>query len=231
MFQFKQFSLSQENVGAKVGTDAVLLGAWTPIPAQAKTLLDIGTGTGVIALMMAQRCGANITAVEIEPAACRTAEDNFKNSPWGERLSLFPGDFLKMSFPHSFDLIISNPPFYADAFRSKSEKRNLARNEQVLPFYKLLRSVKTLLSTEGVFSVVVPLSQEKSFLSIAEEHLLFPFSILRTRGNSNAEYKRSFISFSGTKKECNRQQLTIEEKRHVYTPEYIAIVKNFYLKM
>jgi tRNA1Val (adenine37-N6)-methyltransferase len=234
-FSFKQFSIQQDKTAMKVGTDGVLLGAWTPIPDFCFSILDIGTGTGLIALMLAQRSSAEqIDALEIDENAYEQATDNFENSPWNDRLFCFHAGLDEfMEEPEDeYDLIVSNPPFYTEDFTSGDESRNTARFANAMPFEDLAEAAALLLSENGIFSVILPYMEEEKFLALARENELYPMKITRMKGTPPTETKRSLIAFSRTEiKEFPVDELAIETARHQYTPEYIALTREFYLKM
>ncbi|WP_239021919.1 tRNA1(Val) (adenine(37)-N6)-methyltransferase [Pontimicrobium aquaticum] len=218
----------------KIGTDAVLLGAWTSINRNPFSVLDIGAGTGVVALMLAQRCYAElIDAVEIEDNAYEQCTENFEDSPWNDRLFCYHASLEAFveEIDETYDLIVSNPPFYSDDFKSKNNQRDLARFEDALPFDHLLDSVSKLLSSNGLFSVIIPFKEEQSFMDIATSFNLFPKRILRVKGNPNSDTKRSLIEFSFTKGQVETNDLIIENGRHQYTQDYVNLTKDFYLKM
>lgn len=168
-FQFKHFTIHQDRCAMKIGTDGVLLGAWACLAHNPFSILDIGTGTGVIALMMAQRCSAElIDALEIDEDAYEQAVENFENSDWGDRLFCYHAAFdefvEEMQDEEKYDLIVSNPPFYSAEYCSGDEKRDQARFAQALPFNELLKGVATLLSKRGKFAVIIPKQEETNFL-------------------------------------------------------------------
>ena len=230
-FRFKQFQITQNRAAAKVGTDAVLLGAWTPIINEPKRILDIGAGTGVISLMMAQRTqNAEITAVEIDLEAFGEAKLNFEASPWGNRLNCLKSDIKTVFFSSYFDLIVSNPPFYTEKTFAPNNRRNVARNTSNLNFSDLIEKVNSLLSPEGIFSVIIPFKEEKTLCELAEKNNLFPIKKTHVRGNENAPIKRSLITFGREQKKSTPDELIIEVERHIYTQEYINLTKHFYLK-
>ena len=234
-FQFKQFSIEQDRCAMKIGTDGVLLGAWTPIENNPFSILDIGTGTGIIALMLAQRSGAEqIDALEIDEEAYEQATDNFENSPWNDRLFCFHAglDEFVEEPEDEYDLIVSNPPFYSEDYKTKNEQRDLARFQDAMPFEELVEAVALLLSENGIFSVIIPFKEEEKFLVLANEYELFPLKITRVKGTPNSEIKRSLLAFSRNKIVIFPvDELIIETARHIYTSEYIEITKDFYLKM
>jgi tRNA1Val (adenine37-N6)-methyltransferase len=233
-FQFKKFTVHQEKSAMKIGTDAVLLGAWTPIE-HPFSILDIGAGTGIIALILAQRSGAQqIDALEIDDDAYEECVENFENSPWNDSLFCYHAafdEFIEEMEDEQYDLIVSNPPFYTEDYFSSNEKRDTARFTEALPFTELLEGASLLLSEEGTFSVIIPYKSEEKFIEIAHSHKLFPYKITRVKGTETSEIKRSLIAFTKEKKELKEDELIIEISRHQYTPEYISLTKDFYLKM
>ncbi len=235
MFTFKQFVVEQDRCAMKIGTDGVLLGAWAPIHNHPFSVLDIGTGTGIIALMLAQRSAAQqIDALEIDEAAYEQATDNFENSPWNDRLFCFHAgldEFIEEP-EDEYDLIVSNPPFYAEDYKTENESRDLARFQDAMPFEQLLEAADLLLSEHGIFAVIIPFKEEENFTALAKEFELYPLKITRVKGTPTTEIKRSLLAFSRNKTtDLAIDELVIETARHVYTPEYIELTKDFYLKM
>ena len=234
-FQFKQFYLEQDQCAMKIGTDGVLLGAWTPIEKNPNSILDIGTGTGIIALMLAQRIAAQqIDALEIDENAYEQATDNFENSPWNDRLFCFHAalDEFVEEPEDEYDLIVSNPPFYIEDYKSENEQRDLARFSNAMPFENLIEAAALLLSANGIFSVIIPFKEEENFLALSKEYELFPLKITRVKGTPITKTKRSLLAFSRNEVTTFPiDELIIETSRHIYTPEYIELTKDFYLKM
>jgi tRNA1Val (adenine37-N6)-methyltransferase len=234
LFQFKQFSVNQDQCAMKIGTDGVLLGAWTSVEKNPFSILDIGAGTGVLSLMLAQRSHAEvIEALEIDDNAFEQCVDNFEQSPWNDRLFCYHASLEEFTeeIDEQYDLIICNPPFYAEDYKTESAQRDQARFQDAMPFEHLLESVKILLSEDGVFSVIIPFSEEKKMINLAEQVALFPKKITHVRGNPSADIKRSLIEFSFINQDVKTSELTIEIARHQYTDDYINLTKAFYLKM
>lgn len=218
----------------KIGTDAVLLGTWTPLTNKPYNILDIGTGTGVLALILAQRSTAEqIDAIEIDDKAFEQATDNFESSPWNNRLFCFHAGLDEfMDEPEDeYDLIISNPPFYTENYKTENTQRDLARFEDALPFEDLVEAADLLLSENGIFSVIIPFKEEERFLALAKDFELYPLKITRVKGTPNTEIKRSLLAFTRIQQTPLIDELIIETARHQYTPEYIELTKDFYLKM
>lgn len=233
-FQFKHFTIHQDRSAMKIGTDGVLLGAWTSIESQPNSILDIGAGTGLIALQMAQRSTAEvIDAIELDENAYEQCVENFEASLWSDRLFCYHAglDEFVDEIDDTYDLIVSNPPFYSEEVASGNDSRDKARQNNSLPFPELLEGVSKLLSKTGIFSVIIPFKEETRFIDLAKEFGLFPNRKTRVKGNPKAEVKRSLLEFSFLKDETKEDELTIELERHQYMEDYINLTKAFYLKM
>lgn len=236
MFQFKQFTIHQERCAMKVGTDGVLLGAWSPIPQNTFSILDIGAGTGLLSLMLAQRSHAEqIDAIEIDENAYEQCVENFEQSPWSDRLFCYHASLLEFveefAEESPYDLIISNPPFFSEGCVSPNHARNQARFQESMPFEHLIAAAKTLLSETGIFSTIIPYQEEAHFIAIAKEHQLFCTHKTHVKGTSESPIKRSLLVFEHTPKEQTINTLTLEIKRHEYTDAFKTLVKDFYLKL
>jgi tRNA1Val (adenine37-N6)-methyltransferase len=218
----------------KVGTDGVLLGAWCPIDNNPYSVLDIGAGTGILSLMLVQRSKAEqIDAIEIDENAYEQCVENFEASPWGDRLFCFHAglDEFVEEPEDKYDLIVSNPPFYTEDFKTKNTARDLARFQDAMPFEDLVEAAHLLLSENGIFAVIIPFKEEEKFITLAKDFELHPFKITRVKGTPTTEIKRSLLAFSKTQKQTLIDELIIETARHQYTEEYIDLTKDFYLKM
>jgi tRNA1Val (adenine37-N6)-methyltransferase len=237
-FQFKEFTIHQDKTAMKVGTDGVLLGAWCTVDKYPNSILDIGAGTGVISLMIAQRSDAmTIDAVEVDAEAYEQTVENFEKSDWGDRLYCYNVTFQEFANEISeeeeetYDLIVSNPPFYTDAFETDSDARNKARFTSSLSFEELIEGVSKILSKNGTFSIVIPFKEEMNMINSAKEYHLFLNRICRVQGNKTSEIKRSLLEFSFQQTVPHKTHLIIEIERHIYTEDYINLTKDFYLKM
>lgn len=231
-FCFKQFSVKHDKCAMKVGTDAVLLGAWA-LTDNSEKILDIGTGTGVIALMLAQKCTATIDAIDIDESACNQAKENIHNSKWENRISVHHTSLQKFSEnnPVKYDLIISNPPYFIDSSKANDVERTNARHADMLPHEELLNGVLKLISDKGKFHVILPLKEGELLRDMAEEKKLYLSKLtrVRTRADKSTE-KRCLMQFELTRKTFAEDLLTIElDERHNYTEEYKALTKDYYL--
>ena len=215
----------------KVGTDGVLIGAWT-LCNKATNILDIGSGTGLSSLILAQRNDAAvITGIEIEENAFLQSQDNFNNSKWSNRLSIIHTSLQDFSSETKFDLIVSNPPFFTDSTQANNQYRKLARSTNSLNFKELISKSTILLSEDGIFSVIIPFPRKEEFINIALENHLFLSRICYVKGTENSPVKRALIEFNSYQNTILEENLIIEKKRHNYTDKYIDLCKDFYLKM
>jgi len=233
-FHFKQFSIQQDKTGMKVGTDGVLLGAWVYLESNPASILDIGTGTGLIALMMAQRSQAElIDAVELDYDAYIQSVENFERSDWGDRLFCYHASLQEFAeaIDEKYDMVISNPPFFNSTYKELPQNRAMARHTHSLSYNELLESVEKLLSKKGHFACIIPFSEEDKFIKIANQNKLFPNRITRVKGAVNTPVKRSLLQLSFFEKSIEVTELILELDRHVYTKAYKDLVRDFYLKL
>jgi len=234
LFKFKQFNIHQEKTAMKVGTDGVLLGAWATVNSDCQSILDIGTGTGLIALQLAQRSNAEIIdAIEIEARAFEQTVENFEASDWSDRLYCYHTSLQAFAdeIDDKYDLIISNPPFFETDNQIKDKERALARQNTTLSYADLLSCTAKLLSRKGDCAFIIPFADENNFINIAQSEGLFYNRLTRVKGNETSSIKRSLIQFSFTKIHPIVNELTIEKSRHNYTSAYRILVEDFYLKM
>jgi len=233
-FQFKQFTIQQDKTAMKVGTDGVLLGAWVAIESDPFSILDIGAGTGLIALMLAQKSNAElIDAVELNNEAYEQTVANFEESDWGDKLFCYHASLQEFAeeIDDSYDLIVSNPPFYTSTYKNLEEDRAMARHTETLTYRDLLQGVSKLLSENGSCAFIIPYLEAANFIKIAAEFRLFPNRITNVKGTETSEIKRSLLQFSFEENEIEITMLVIEIERHNYTSAYKNLVKDFYLKM
>jgi tRNA1Val (adenine37-N6)-methyltransferase len=233
-FQFKQFSIHQENCLMKVGTDGVLLGAWADAQ-NAASILDIGTGTGVIAIMLAQRSPAEqIVGVEIDEQSYVQARQNMNAAPWNDRLEAVHApiqDYSKI-YHAGFDLIVSNPPFFSGGTFSKDQDRTSVRHTVKLPHGDLLRAVQRLLNPKGRFCVILPYIEGLRFQELAENYMLYPTKKMEVRGKAGKPVERILLQFEKQKKDIVQQpELTIRaaSKTEEWTGPYKELTADFYL--
>lgn len=230
-FRFKHFTIKQGTAAMKVGTDGVLLGAWVDVD-NVTSALDIGTGSGVIALMIAQRClNTTIHAVEIDQASALQAKHNFESSPWGNRMTI---DHLSLqtfalSSNSKFDLIVSNPPYFNKSLKSPSPERTLTRHTDELPNSDLLDGVKKLLAPEGRFCAILPYTEGNILIAEAVNYGLYCNRILFVKTKPDKPIIRILTDFSFHKKRLPDTTISIHTEDGDYTDEYKRLTADFYL--
>ncbi len=229
-FDFKQFRVYHGKSAFKVGTDAVLLGAWVD-PSSAFAILDIGTGTGLLALMMAQKSTCGITAIEPDGQSYEEAVSNAGNSPWGNRINII-NTRLQDYHPAGpdFDLIISNPPFFRRSLYNKDDRLSRTRHDYDLSSQELLEGAGRLMSMEGTFCLVLPYAESALFIAEAADFGLYCNRILKVKPLPSSPVKRVLMEFGRKKKELHQAFLTIEKgERHEYTAAYRKLTADYYL--
>jgi tRNA1Val (adenine37-N6)-methyltransferase len=232
VFRFKQFSVHQDAAAMKVGTDATLLGAWADV-AFVENILDIGSGTGVLSLMLAQKnSSAKITALELEQAAFLQTKYNFENSPWSNRLRVLHRAVQDFETDNKFDFIISNPPFYDHTkyFKAAEAQRRLARSTDTLTYEELCISVSRLLRPEGSFQLILPIEVEDDFVKIAAQNQLKLYRKTLVFPKVTKTVNRVLMAFSKAEKTYSESSLTIRNAGtdyHDYSPEFIELLKDF----
>ncbi len=230
MFKFKQFTIVHGNCPAKVGTDGVLLGAWADVLG-IRTALDVGTGSGVIAVMLAQRNEkAAIKGLEIQADCCTVAAENFRNSPWAKRLSLVRSTLQDFSINerHSFDLIISNPPYFHGT-KPKTKGKQWFRHSENLPHRELLRAGDRLLSGKGRLCVILPVAEARSLVEGAGDFRLFLTKKTVVFSKEKKKPIRWLMQFEKTKKNTSNTRLILREDSGAWSEEYRRLVGAFYL--
>ncbi|HOK37615.1 MAG TPA: methyltransferase [Bacteroidales bacterium] len=229
VFRFKKFSIQHHPEVMKVGTDGVLVGTLVNCE-NSKNILDIGTGTGLIALMLAQRSDANIYSIDINPKAVEIARKNVNNSPWKERIKVENISLQAFNSQKKFDCIVSNPPFFSEDVKPTASSRKQARHNDDLKVEELLHYSEKLLEEVGQISVIYPIKQSQIFLDIAGKNGFYCKRIVEIYPNFNSDCVRRFITVSKISSEVITEKLVIENgKRHDYTEEYINLTRDFYL--
>jgi len=230
-FQFKQFVVYQNKSAMKVGTDSVLLGSWANFK-NAKHILDIGTGTGILALMAAQKSNAIIDAVEIDYDSYLEALENINNSNWRNRVfvhNISFQEFVKKS-KRKYNIIICNPPYFINSLKSPDSNRNIARHNNFLQLSDLITGVSTLLSYSGFFYIILPYETGCSFISEALKNKLFCKKKVYIKPKNTSKIKRLLLEFHKKESIIDEKILVIEkEERHHYTDEFKELTKDFYL--
>lgn len=231
-FHFKQFSVRHDRSSMKVGTDGVLLGAWADVKG-ANHILDIGTGTGVIALMLAQRSedSATIEAVEIDQSAFEDAAENFNASPWKKKLTLHHQSVQDFTSAKKFDLIISNPPYFQDSFKPPNTQRIVARHTENLNFRELLDAATKLLSKNGKLNVILPYTEGLQFIALAEENNLHCSRKWSFRTRKEKPIERWLLEFSKTKTETEEGEILLYSFGDEWSLAYKKLTRDFYLKL
>ena len=234
-FSFKQFTIHQDRCAMKVGTDGVLLGVLAPTIDSGR-ILDIGTGTGLVGIMLSQRCPqAMVTGVELDANAAKQAEENATSTGWKIKIINKSIQDFSSQCDEKFDLIVSNPPYFINSLKAPEKNRNTARHTDELSFEELIESAEKLLSEEGKFSVIIPYSEEENFIGIANKRNLIAESSVRIIPKVGKDPKRSVITFCKCKNKINCNinvtELVIEkEERHCYSDEFKKLTADFYLK-
>lgn len=232
-FDFKEFRVEQKNAAFKIGTDGVLLGAWADLTG-VKRVLDIGTGTGLISLMIAQRREADIIAIENDMISADQALENFANSRWSDRIRLINTSLqnFERASNKPFDLIITNPPFFIGSVRSNNERVSATRHSGSLTMNDILSAATKLLSPDGRLCLILPYAEGNLFIATASEYKLYCNKELKVKPLASKPVKRMLLEFSREKKQLSSRFLTIEKgKRQEYSGEYIDLTKDFYLFM
>lgn len=226
IFRFKYFDVLQEANSHKLGTDSLLLGAWTE--RSANRILDIGTGTGVLALMMAQKNpSAQITAIEPIPEFLEEARTNFQNSPYSNRLLAIQSDLQGFGSLEKFDLIITNPPYFDSTYHGPDDQRNSARHDSSLEPFELFECAEQLLHENGILSLIIPFDREEEYLYAGHRENLHPQNVLRTI-RPKGGYKRSLIQFSFERKQPEIAEIRVKDHLNSYSDEYIHLTKEFH---
>jgi tRNA1Val (adenine37-N6)-methyltransferase len=231
-FSFKQFTIHQDRCAFKVGTDGVLLGAYADV-SSAGRILDIGTGSGLIALMLAQRCQATITAIEPDYDSFVQACLNIEKSSWSSRIKA-ENTSLQNFFPGAgkFDLVVTNPPFFTDSLKNPDPLKASTRHNYLLSNDDLLKGAQRLLSEDGKFQIILPYPEANVFIAEAQSYGFYCNDILKIKPLPASEIRRMILTFTRQRLKPTENFLTIEHgKRHEFTEEYINLTKDFYLNL
>ena len=233
IFHFKQFSIKQDLCAMKVGTDGVLLGAWAQVE-EAERILDAGCGTGLIALMLAQRSNAVIDAIDIDESAFIQAQENINNSIWSHRLNTYHTS-LQAHAKNSnlqYDVVVINPPFFSNALKPGNDQRAKARHNHLLPFNELIESCWNLLFDKGSLSLILPYEANHEVITAALKRGFFVKRICKVVPKPGKAPKRMLIEFTKHQyaTEADETLVIEKEKRHQYTEEYIKLTRDFYIK-
>lgn len=229
-FRFKQFTIQQDRCALKVGTDGVLFGAWVNYSG-AERILDIGTGTGVLALIAAQRnVAATIDAVEIDDASAAQAAENTAASPWPDRVRVHRMDVRRMTSADLFDLIVCNPPYYAGYSTAADERMGVAKHSDELLFPELIAAVDRLLTDAGRFAVIIPLNREPELIALAADVGLKPVRRCVVRYVAHRPAKRVLLELDRIGASVREEELTVENTGPFdYTPQYRALIADLML--
>ncbi len=216
----------------KVGTDAVILGSWVN-PTNAYRILDIGTGTGLIALMLAQRSSCNIDGVDIDENACIQARENFRISPWFLRMHVFHQSFQELAGQSNlmYDLIVSNPPYFHHASKPSGESRLNARHNDLLAFQELIDGVKKILHNEGKFYLILPTKEGLEFMDLAQNAGLFCRHLVKIRTKPNKPEKRLIMEFTKDFGTLTEEEIVIQNEDSSFTDQYIILTKEYYIAL
>lgn len=230
-FQFKQFTIHQDGCAMKVGTDGCLLGGWFDCT-HSRRILDIGTGSGLIAIMAAQRCNAHVTGIEIDSNAAAQAKKNADNCPWSERIEIINTDILKYQAEEPFDTIVSNPPYFVNSLKCGTESRTLARHSDTLDCSSFFRKADELLTKEGEISIVIPTDLLEEWKDAAALCGFCPSRVTYIKTTPRKAPKRVLVEFIRAFR-CNTitSTLVLEDSPGVYSKEAQEILRDFYLKI
>ncbi|NCU04609.1 MAG: methyltransferase [Chitinophagaceae bacterium] len=252
-FQFKQFTVQQEKAALKVSTDSCLFGAWIAEEVRSKknevrsmkydaaeelpltthhsalTVLDIGAGTGLLMLMLAQVCDALIDGVEIDEPSFEQAKENIETSPWKERLQLFHADVKQFSFTKKYDLILSNPPFYEGDLKAAATNRNVAMHDAGLKLNELVAIVAANLTEDGCFAVLLPYTRSAYMIELAENVDLYLQKHVQVKQTVKHDYFRSMLLFARTKTKTVVEEIAVKDTNNQYTAAFVNLLKDYYL--
>lgn len=226
-FVFQQFGLDHSQSSMKIGTDAILLGAFADV-VSAQHILEVGCGSGIVSLMLAQRSEAMITAIDIHEPSVRQSLENFKQSKWADRMKAFHTPLQTLVANRKFDHIISNPPFFSNSLKSPKENRNLARHNDTLLPEEMATNVKRLLADDGVFTCIIPFEDLERYRNAFAVTQLYPEEIIHIKPKPGRETNRVIVSFSFEKKEIVSKMFTVRDENNEYSSEYRQLTHEFH---
>ncbi len=232
-FRFRQFTLHQDLCAMKVTTDACIQGAWTPLPVAIERILDIGTGTGLLALMLAQRSRDTIIeAVEYDADAAQQATINAASSPWASRTHIMHQDIRTYNPGHQYDLIICNPPFFRNSLKNETEQKSIARHNVTLTAHELAHAVSNLLSPDGTFSLLLPAAEIQHWYPVLKKYGINEYARLEVKHTPAAAIKRmvSLLSFRQVPAP-DTETLIIKDIEGSYTEQFATLLRPFYLNV
>jgi tRNA1Val (adenine37-N6)-methyltransferase len=232
-FRFRQFSVEDDQCTMRIGTDAVLLASWIN-PENRSQILDIGTGCGVIALMMAQKCNAAITAIDIDEDSARQASENFRNSPWNHRMNALHCSFQEFTrlSGDKFDLVMTNPPYFRNSLKSPIKTRNIARHDDLLNARDLISGLIRILKADGKFTLILPAGDAAAFQAIANEHNLFLTRQMQVKSKPGMKPKRIAMEFSYSHPgSLTDEEIIIRCEDNSFTEAYRELTRDFYLEL
>ena len=230
-FQFKQFTIHQDKCAMKVTEIACILGAWSTIPPHAKKILDIGCGTGLLSLMMAQQNNTvEIDAVEIAESCVAQAKENIENSIFNQRIHCIQADIQNFYPAHQYDFIISNPPFFEQQLKSSNKLKNIAWHSDALPLQALIETIDRLLKPSGCFSILLPVQRREELLKICLPYSFYLFKNAQLRHSNQHPITHEMCSFSRTPQPLLTEIISIKENGE-YSNAIINLLRAFYLKL
>jgi tRNA1Val (adenine37-N6)-methyltransferase len=230
-FQFKQFTVYQDQCAMKVCADACILGA-SVAKNNARSILDIGAGTGLLSLILAQKLpSSTIHTVEIDANTAQQAQQNITDSPWSNQIHVFHESIQSYSqtCKEKYDLIVSNPPFFLNHKQSKKHQLNLARHTIQLSFQELIESIQQLLSPQGAFHILLPVYESQLLESVANNYGFYPYQKLLVKNQPQSIPHRAILSYQAKQKDLIINELSIRDKNNNYTTDYVELMKDFYL--
>ncbi len=231
-FQFKQFKVEQDKCAMKVCTDSCLFGAWIEVEKTVMSILDIGIGTGLLSLMLAQKTTAQIHGIEIDENAFRQANENYKNSIWNTRFTTYLGNVKTFTFNQQFDFIVCNPPFYKNDISSVLQEEKIAKHSLRLTFTDLITAIENLLTNHGKFSILLPFYRKDEFETLAAKHQFYPEKIIFLKQTDEHNFFRYAAVFSKYKNiKIVQKEVVIKTTDNTYSDEATTLLKPYYLHL